>query len=765
MHTDTQYEVKNVEVSSDVSAAAQTLPEHEASRQEPAKALPVNGLHPVKISFITSRTDGAAEEVPLTWNELAKILSEPTVNPDGLSLADYINASAETRGEQKNGPGWLPVSLKTCGRRLEDIDLIHLLVLDFDQGPPVDEIVEKLKPLEFALHTTYSHTPTMPKSRVLLPLHNPILPAKLSALFDHLNEMFGGIVDSACGHNPAQFYYFPACPHDAKGHFDFRRNEGALLDYDKVMAEEARVRSAVPAEEPPGRVLPSAKGVSPRSESIDLKQGYPNGERTNALVRRAGSCLGKGMSLAETVAACLQWNKYNTPPLSETKVLTTCGSVAEADRLRREAMKGDYVAHMLTMNEAYVWVVSQNTPIRLADKRFVSPTDVRHTHGNSVVDVSDGPKPGRQSVGDAWLRSPLRRDVVDVVYEPGQPPEIGGCLNLWQGWGCEAIAGDLNPWLDYLGHVFGGDLDAQRWFEEWCAYPIQHPGVKLMTAVVLWSSQQGVGKTQLAQAVGRLYGANFHTITASELHGAFNSWAKGCQFVLGEENASADIRTDANKLKHIITGRTVTINEKHQPTYEQNNAMNFLFTSNHPDAFHVDLHDRRFCVWEVVGEKRPQAFYKAFATWLDAGGAEALMYHLRNLDLSKFDPYAGAPMSEAKQRMIDASCTEFERWLKGTMEPACVHRAFGKEIVSAEEIASTYRRRFEARVSTTAVGKSLARLLSRDMQRRISIPAGGRPNVHALVRREHWVLQDNDAWVAEYAKPLPAHLEVLIERA
>jgi hypothetical protein len=310
----------------------------------------------------------------------------------------------------------------------------------------------------------------------------------------------------------------------------------------------------------------------------------------------------------------------------------------------------------------------------------------------------------------------------------------------------------VNPWLDYLGHVFGGDLDAQRWFEEWCAYPLQHPGVKLVAAVVLWSAKQGVGKTQLAQAVGRMYGSNFHTITAAELHGAFNSWAKGCQFVLGEENASADVRADANKLKHVI---------KHQPPVEQRNSMNFVFTSNHPDAFHVDLHDRRFFVWEILAGKRPQAFYKDFAKWLDTGGAEALMYRLRNMDLSKFDPHADAPMSDAKQRMIDAGRTEFERWFEGALDPASVRRVFGKEIVSADEIASTYRRKFETRVSTTAVGKSLARLLSRDMQRRISIPAGGRPNVHAVVRREHWILQDNDAWTAEYAKPLPIHLAEL----
>ena len=66
----------------------------------------------------------------------------------------------------------------------------------------------------------------------------------------------------------------------------------------------------------------------------------------------------------------------------------------------------------------------------------------------------------------------------------------------------------------------------------------------------------------LGQALGRVYGtANFRTITAAELHGDFNSWAKGCQFVLGEENASADVRADADKLKHLITGRTITANE------------------------------------------------------------------------------------------------------------------------------------------------------------------------------------------------------------
>ena len=82
-------------------------------------------------------------------------------------------------------------------------------------------------------------------------------------------------------------------------------------------------------------------------------------------------------------------------------------------------------------------------------------------------------------------------------------------------------------------------------------------GTKLNTAVVMWSVQQGVGKTLIGDTIGRLYGDNFRTISAVELHDRRNEWAKGCQFVLGEENASSDHRADANMLKHFITGETI----------------------------------------------------------------------------------------------------------------------------------------------------------------------------------------------------------------
>ena len=68
----------------------------------------------------------------------------------------------------------------------------------------------------------------------------------------------------------------------------------------------------------------------------DMKRGYPDGQRTSELTKRAGWCLGPGgkMNEAETLAACLAWNELNTPPLPEEKVRSTVASIA-----RKEARK------------------------------------------------------------------------------------------------------------------------------------------------------------------------------------------------------------------------------------------------------------------------------------------------------------------------------------------------------------------------------------------------------------------------------------------
>jgi hypothetical protein len=68
------------------------------------------------------------------------------------------------------------------------------------------------------------------------------------------------------------------------------------------------------------------------SSPPDMRQGYPDGHRTRELTVRAGWCLGPWrMSEEQAVAACLEWNQYNTPPLPEEKVRSTVASIAKAE--------------------------------------------------------------------------------------------------------------------------------------------------------------------------------------------------------------------------------------------------------------------------------------------------------------------------------------------------------------------------------------------------------------------------------------------------
>jgi len=94
--------------------------------------------------------------------------------------------------------------------------------------------------------------------------------------------------------------------------------------------------------QPPGRQrLTDRAMASLGPPNPDMKQGFPDGFRTHELARRAGWCLGKNggdMTEDEAVAACLDWNQNNTPPLPEEKVRVTVASIAKTEARQRQTL-------------------------------------------------------------------------------------------------------------------------------------------------------------------------------------------------------------------------------------------------------------------------------------------------------------------------------------------------------------------------------------------------------------------------------------------
>ncbi len=334
---------------------------------------------------------------------------------------------------------------------------------------------------------------------------------------------------------------------------------------------------------------------------------------------------------------------------------------------------------MSNLNDDLVYIKDTQTYFSTYDRILYGDIGRLKRNYGSVMIMSESGKP--IAAIDEWVRWPHMRKVDRMTYAPGEDQLINGELNDWPGWGTEAKRGNCKEFLDVIKTI-----DNWEWLLQWLAYPLQNPGVKLFTSVLIWSIEQGTGKTFIGDVMRDIYGANSNVITSVELHDEGLTWMRNKQFVLGEEVMQTRSKADTGLLKHIITGDTITVNEKYVPTFKLPNCCNFMFTSNKPDAVILDTNDRRFFVGKLDKE-RPQKFWNELDAWRKRnGGPAAFMYYLQNsVDVSKFNPRAAAPETQEKQQMQSAGLTSVQQWVSELMtDPeSIVADKFDKQIAVA----------------------------------------------------------------------------------
>lgn len=273
-------------------------------------------------------------------------------------------------------------------------------------------------------------------------------------------------------------------------------------------------------------------------------------------------------------------------------------------------------------------------------------------------------EPVETGVGELWLSWPYRQKFSRIAYVPGAPPITDEAeLNAWKSWGVTPIEGSIQLWHDLLDYAFLHDSESRTWFEQWCAYPIQHPGFKLYTAVLFYGVQQGTGKSLVGLTLARLYGDNASLITRADLKSTYTDWAKNKQFVVVEEVTGSDKRHEADHLKNLITREKLNINIKYQPGYTIRDCINYFMTSQHPDALFLENSDRRFFVHEMPRKPAPSSFYAAYDAWYRSDKVGALLHYLQNgVVLDGFNPRAPAHTTKSKEDMIELSYSDLDFW-------------------------------------------------------------------------------------------------------
>jgi len=272
----------------------------------------------------------------------------------------------------------------------------------------------------------------------------------------------------------------------------------------------------------------------------------------------------------------------------------------------------------------------------------------------------------RREFSRRWQEHPSRKivRVEEVGFDPGEEDPAIKC-NLWSGWPTVPKAGKCENLLDLLQYMCQADPKAEelyQWVLRWIAYPIQHPGAKMKTTVVI-HGPQGTGKNMFFEAVMAIYGRYGWVIDQSAIEDKFNDWASRKLFLIADEVvARSEMFHIKNKLKSFITNDQIRINPKNMQAYWEANHVNMVFLSNERMPVVLEEDDRRHAViWTPV--KLGPDFYSAVKAEIQAGGIAALHDHLLNLPMGNFAAHTLPPMTEAKAELIDLSRDSTSRFL------------------------------------------------------------------------------------------------------
>jgi putative DNA primase/helicase len=218
--------------------------------------------------------------------------------------------------------------------------------------------------------------------------------------------------------------------------------------------------------------------------------------------------------------------------------------------------------------------------------------------------------------------------------------------------------------LEWLCANEVNDHEIYQWILKWLAYPIQHRGAKMHSAIVV-HGPQGTGKSRFFEAYAKIFGPYGRVLGQEALEDKFNAdWAEKKLFILADEVlARSDMYHIKNRLKGFITGDTIRVNPKNVAAHNEKNQMNLVFLSNERMPLVLENDDRRHCVvW--VPPKLPEDFFTAVNAEIENGGIEALHHYLLELDLGDFKPWTKPPMTGAKRDLIHLAASSEERFIE-----------------------------------------------------------------------------------------------------
>jgi putative DNA primase/helicase len=271
--------------------------------------------------------------------------------------------------------------------------------------------------------------------------------------------------------------------------------------------------------------------------------------------------------------------------------------------------------------------------------RIVKISAMKHAHGEGTIKF--------------WQENPERRMVNtdQVVFDPtGRAP--AGSVNLFRGLPKPAQGGECSRMIALANHLCGDDHNLLDHVLKWTAFPLQNPGAKMQTAVVM-HGPEGAGKNLFWNTIREIYGEYGSLITQAELESPYNAWLSQRLFMIANEVISRqELRHYVGRLKNLVTESPLPISEKYLPLRYEANHMNLVFLTNELHALQLSPGDRRYIVIKTP-HQLDDNFYREVVTEIEAGGRGALYRYLLEYGCDGFDEHTKPIRTAAKEDLIE----------------------------------------------------------------------------------------------------------------
>lgn len=248
-----------------------------------------------------------------------------------------------------------------------------------------------------------------------------------------------------------------------------------------------------------------------------------------------------------------------------------------------------------------------------------------------------------------WLEQPDLRQADMVANIPPPRPVPDNVFNTWQGFPIEKeplnLQADFTPLLEHIKNICGNCDKSYEYVLNWFAHKIQYPGRKIGVALVLFSREEGTGKTTIAEGImkgflqERAMTDMIATDDSKKIFSRFSNAGEKILVVFNEANLK-DISSARNQMKSFITDETFHKEMKGIDSELVPNVADCIFTSNNDNCVVVGENDRRFMILHAdAGNANNTDYFKPVHTIL---GSKSHMRHfyefLKKRDISEWKP-------------------------------------------------------------------------------------------------------------------------------